>query len=97
MMGMRRFLVVLVLLVAGACASSPARSSVKFPLEIPEPPPRIAMDPVPAVIAEEPVVPERPPVTPAEKTAAPKTDELVSAKPTSNAKMLNVTRDKRIW
>ena len=38
------------------------------PLEIPEPPPRIAMDPVPAVVAEDaPSVPERPPVTPAEK------------------------------
>ena len=60
-------------LLAGACASSPAKSSVKFPLQIPEPPPRVAMDPVPAVIAEAPVVPERPAVTPAEKTAAPKT------------------------
>ena len=31
-----------------ACASNPARPSVKFPLEVPEPPPRVAMDPVPA-------------------------------------------------
>ena len=31
------------------------------------------MDPVPAVVAEAPVVPERPPVTPTEKAAAPKT------------------------
>ena len=79
MMGMRRFPVVVALLVAGACASNPAQSSVKFPLEIPEPPPRIAMDPVPAVVAEEPVVPERPPVTPAEKTAAPKTPPAATA------------------
>ena len=42
---MRGLLVVVALLVAGACASSPARSSVKVPLEIPEPPPRVAMDP----------------------------------------------------
>jgi hypothetical protein len=71
MMALRGLPVVVALLVAGACASGPA--SVTVPLEIPEPPPRIAMDPVPAVVAEEPVVPERPPVTPAEKAAAPKT------------------------
>jgi hypothetical protein len=58
-------------LLAGACASSPARSSTKFPLEIPEPPPRVAMDPVPAVIAEAPSVPERPPTTPASQTTKP--------------------------
>ena len=41
------------------------------PLEIPEPPPRVAMDPVPAVIAEPPPpVPERPAATPASKPAA---------------------------
>jgi hypothetical protein len=78
MMGMRGFPEAVALLVAGACASSPARSSVTVPLEIPEPPPRIAMDPVPAVVAEETVVPERPPVTPAEKAAAPKTPPAVS-------------------
>jgi len=70
---------VVVLLVAGACASNPARASVTVPLEIPDPPPRIAMDPVPAVVAEEPVVPERPPVTPAEKAAAPKTPPATTA------------------
>ena len=37
-------------LLVGSCASNPARSSVTVPLEIPEPPPRVAMDPVPAVI-----------------------------------------------
>src|SRR5262245_9701483 len=71
-MAMRGFPVV-ALLVAGACASSPARSSVTVPLEIPEPPPRIAMAPLPAGVAQEPGVPERPAATPAEKTAAPKT------------------------
>jgi hypothetical protein len=60
-------------LLAGACASSPARTSSKIPLEIPEPPPRVAMDPVPAVIAEAPIEPERPPVIPPEKAVAPKT------------------------
>jgi hypothetical protein len=66
-------------LLVGACASNPARSSMNVPLDIPEPPPRVAMDPVPAVVAEAPAEPERPPVTPAEKTAAPKTSPPVSA------------------
>jgi hypothetical protein len=66
-------------LLAGACVSSPARSSVTVPLEIPEPPPRVAMDPVPAVVAEEtPAVPEQPTVTPAEKTTAPRTPPAAS-------------------
>lgn len=59
-------------LLAGACASSPARSSVKFPLEIPEPPPRVAMDPLPAVVVEAPAEPEQPPVAPAENKTPPK-------------------------
>jgi hypothetical protein len=58
-------------LLAGACASTPGRSAATVPLEIPEPPPRVAMDPVPAVIAETPSVPERPPATPASQTAKP--------------------------
>ena len=37
-----------------ACASNPARSSSNVPLEIPEPPPRVAMDPVPAVVDRRP-------------------------------------------
>lgn len=65
-------------LLAGACVSSPARSSITVPLEIPAPPPRVAMDPVPAVVAETPEVPERPPVTPAEKTATPRTPPAAS-------------------
>jgi hypothetical protein len=55
-------------LLAASCASSPARSSVTVPLEIPEPPPRVAMDPVPAVVEEPPVEPEQPLETPVEKT-----------------------------
>ena len=34
---------------ATACASNPARSAATVPLEIPEPPPRAAIDPLPAV------------------------------------------------
>jgi hypothetical protein len=52
-----------------ACASNPARSAVNVPLEIPEPPPRVAMDPVPAVIMETPAPPERPAAIPASKPA----------------------------
>lgn len=58
------------MLAEAACASSPARSSVKVPLEIPEPPPRVAMDPVPAVVVAEPVVPDRPSVAPAARPPA---------------------------
>ena len=53
------------LFAGAACASSPARAAGKVPLETPEPPPRAAMDPVPAVVVAEPVVPERPAVAPA--------------------------------
>lgn len=72
-MRMRRAIVFGTALLVAACASNPARTSSRIPLEIPEPPPRVAMDPVPAVIAEAPVEPERPPVVPPEKAAAPKT------------------------
>jgi hypothetical protein len=77
-MATRRAIVFGTALLAGACVSSPARSSVKVPLEIPEPPPRVAMDPVPAVIAETPVEPEQPPVVTAEKTATPKAPPAAS-------------------
>lgn len=53
-----------------SCASNPARSAAKVPLEIPEPPPRVAMDPVPAVIVETPPEPEKPAPTPASRPAA---------------------------
>jgi hypothetical protein len=62
-------------LLISACASNPAGSAAKVPLEIPEPPPRVAMDPVPAVITETPVPPpappERPAATPVSRPAAP--------------------------
>ena len=61
-------------LLVGACASSPARSSMKVPLQIPEPPPRVGMDPVPAVVAEAPVVAEKPvppAPTPASRPTSP--------------------------
>lgn len=57
-------------LLAGACASNPARTSMKVPLEIPEPPPRVAMDPVPAVIVDTPPVAERPSPTPASRPSS---------------------------
>lgn len=56
--------------LTGACSANPARSSVTVPLEIPEPPPRVAMDPVPAVGVETPAAPERPTATPASRPAA---------------------------
>ena len=62
---MRRPALVLgVALMSGACASNPERSSLNVPLEIPEPPPRVAMDPVPAVLVGTPVSPERPVAAP---------------------------------
>lgn len=48
------------------------------PLEIPEPPPRVAMDPVPAVIVSTPVAPDRP-------VAAPVTRPAGTPPPVSNA------------
>jgi hypothetical protein len=77
-MKMKQAIVFGVAILAGACASSPARSSMKVPLEIPEPPPRVAMEPVPAVIVEEPVEPERPPVVTTEKTPPPKTPQVAA-------------------
>jgi hypothetical protein len=63
----------LVALIAGvlaaSCASNPARSSLTVPLEIPEPPPRVAMDPVPAVVVGTPVAPEFPVAAPVSKPA----------------------------
>jgi len=50
--------------LAASCASNPGGSSLKVPLEIPEPPPRVAMDPVPAVVVGTPVAPERPVAAP---------------------------------
>jgi len=49
---------------AGACASNPARTSAAVPLEIPEPPSRVEMAPVPTVVEEPPPPPEQPVPTP---------------------------------
>lgn len=62
-----------------ACASNPGRSSVTVPLEIPEPPPRVAMDPVPAVAEAAP--PEAPETTvpPTPAAAAPPSPRVPAA------------------
>ena len=70
-----------------ACASNPARSSSAVPLEIPEPPPRVAMDPVPAVAEAEP--PELPgttiPATPAVSAPpSPRTPAASAPPPPAN-------------
>lgn len=74
---------VAIALLAGACASNPARSSVAVPLEIPEPPPRVAMDPVPAVIPETPATPVGPAPIPAARppSSAPSTPAAAAATP----------------
>ena len=79
-----RVFTAIALVAACACASNPASKAV--PLEIPDPPPRVAMDPVPAVIDEPPEekpvpavqtlprpVTNTPPATPAASVAPPST------------------------
>jgi hypothetical protein len=51
----RAWLGVLGIVLASACSANPARTSAAVPLLIPEPPPRVAMPPVPA--AEPPAAP----------------------------------------
>jgi hypothetical protein len=71
----KRSLIALVVAAgAAACASNPAKSSVAVPLEIPEPPPRVAPDPVAAVAeAPPPEIPEvAPPVAPAATPPPPR-------------------------
>jgi hypothetical protein len=70
-----------------ACASNPARTSAAVPLEIPEPPPRVAMDPVPAVAEAAP--PEAPetiiPAAPVVATPpSPRTPAASSPPPPAN-------------
>ena len=79
-----RTLVIVATLLAGACASNPARSSVAVPLEIPEPPPRVEMAPMPAL---ETPLPERPvPVPPPARPAPPPSAAAAaSTKPSSPA------------
>ena len=56
-MSTARYVTIIAGLLVASCASNPARSSLTVPLEIPEPPPRVAMDPVQAVIVGTPVRP----------------------------------------
>jgi hypothetical protein len=59
----RAWLGVVGFVLASACSANPARTSAAVPLEIPEPPPRVAMDPVPAAepqAASVPVTASRP-------------------------------------
>ena len=69
-------------LLVASCASNPARSSGKVPLEIPEPPPRAAMDPVDAVLVGTALTPERPSAAPVSRpstTPPPATTASVAA------------------
>ena len=68
-------------LLISACASNPARSSVTVPLEIPEPPPRVAMDPIPAVIVGTPVTPDRPSSAPVSRPSGPPPPTTAAAPP----------------
>lgn len=79
-----RTTVIVATLLAGACASNPARSSVAVPLEIPEPPPRVEMAPLPAVEAP---LPDRPvpAVVPPARPAPPPTGAAASTRPSSHA------------
>jgi hypothetical protein len=71
----RAWLGVVAIVLAGACSSNPARTSIAVPLEIPEPPPRVAMAPVPA--AEPPAaavpVPASRPTAEIPQSAPPRT------------------------
>jgi len=75
--------VAIVAWLMSACTSNPARSAAAVPLEIPEPPPREAMEPVAAVIAETPAPPppERPAPVPASRPATPAAPPAVAANP----------------
>jgi hypothetical protein len=77
----KRGIVFIVAMMAGACASNPARSSMTVPLEIPEPPPRVAMDPVPAVVVGTPVAPDRPVPAPARPPGTPPPISTAGATP----------------
>jgi hypothetical protein len=74
--------VAIVALLMSACASNPARSAAAVPLEIPEPPPREAIEPVAAVF-ETPAtpLPERPAPVPASRPTAPVPAPAVAANP----------------
>jgi hypothetical protein len=80
--------VVIVALLVSACASNPARSAATVPLEVPEPPPRVAMDPVPAVITEPPPAPERPATTPVSRPAPPPSTPAAAVNPPPQQPMI---------
>jgi hypothetical protein len=71
---MWRLISVAGIVVASACSSNPARTSNAVPLQIPDPPPRVAMDPVPAAeLPAEPVpVPASRPTAEIPTTAPPR-------------------------
>jgi hypothetical protein len=70
-----RCLGVLATVFAAACSANPARTSAAVPLVIPEPPPRVAMDPVPSAEppAEAVPVPASRPTASIPTTAPPRT------------------------
>ena len=78
---MTRFLAVAAGLALSACASNPGRSALAVPLEIPEPPARVAMDPVPAVIVEAPAAPERAAPAPVARPATPASTPAAAVNP----------------
>ena len=71
-------------LLLASCTSNPARAAMTVPLEIPEPPPRVPPDPVPAVLAGTPLTPDRPasaPVTRPSGTPPPVTTVAATPQP----------------
>jgi hypothetical protein len=63
-------MVIVAAALVGACASNPAQSSVAVPLEIPAPPPRATLAPVPSTDAPSPERPTPAPAAPAGTAAA---------------------------
>ena len=83
-----RVLMAMALVAACGCASNPARSSKAVPLAIPEPPPRVAMDPVPAAVIDEPPAEKPVPAVqapPRPATTAPPATPAASVAPPSAA------------
>jgi len=76
--------VAIVALLTSACASNPARSAAAIPLEIPDPPPREAIEPFAAVITATPAnpLPDRPAPASAFSPAPPAPARAEAATPT---------------
>jgi hypothetical protein len=83
----RSLIVLIVAAGAAACASNPGKSAMAVPLEIPEPPPRVAPDPVAAIAeAPPPQLPETtPPVTPAAAPPPPRVPAASRPDPSATA------------